>query len=79
MKGVYKMIDLKDITLTKDYNKDLFAIISSSVAKNYKKMFVRMAKNKLKREITEVGAYCPKKKPGQAWAYSKDKKEEVEE
>lgn len=73
------MIEIKDVTLSKDYDEDLFATISSSVAKNYKKMFKKIIKRKPKKEITEVGSYCPKKKPGQSWAYSKDNKEEVSE
>ena len=77
--GAYKMIEIKDVTLSKDYDKDLFATISSSVAKNHKKMFRKMVKRKHKKEITEVGSYCPKKKPGQSWAYSKDNKEEASE
>lgn len=72
MKGVYKMIDPDDIIVTNKYNKEVLGWFFESINKRKKKRIK-------KKEITEVGAYCPKKKPGQAWSYNKDSKEIIDE
>ena len=66
------MIDSDNIIVTDKYDKKVLGWFNDSIKK-------RKNKKVKKKEITEQGSYCPKMKPGQSWAYSKDNKEEEEE
>ena len=70
------MIDSDNIIVTDKYDKKVLGWFNDSIKNSIKK---RKNKKVKKKEITEQGSYCPKMKPGQCWAYSKDNKEEEEE
>ena len=65
--------DFRHISFKGGSNKNLFSMLSRAIGK------VKPKKVKEPKGDANDGAYCPKMKPGQSWAYSKDRKEEEEE
>lgn len=70
---MYK-IDWGNLNIDLDADKKLVNMVNGSIIKRDK--FIKAKKPK-DIDMSEA-SYCPKKKPGQSWSYSKDKKEEEE-
>lgn len=63
------MIDFSNITIGENTNLKIFKMFLNSIMKRKEK------KQKEPKGKAEDGSYCPKKKAGQSWSYTKDRVE----
>lgn len=63
------MIDFDDISIGIGYDRKIFLWFCDAMKKHKKK------KQKEPKGKAEDGSYCPKKKAGQSWSYTKDRVE----
>ena len=66
------MIDSDSISIGIGYDRQLLCWFCDAIQKHKER------KQKEPKGSAEDGSYCPKKKFGQSWAYTKEKKEEEE-
>lgn len=67
------MIDFSNITIGENTNQKIFKMFINAIMKRKEK------KQKEPKGKAEDGSYCPKRKAGQSWSYTKDKSEKEEE
>lgn len=63
------MIDFSNITYGENTNRKIFKMFVNAIMKRKEK------KQKEPKGKAEDGSYCPKKKAGQSWSYTKDRVE----
>ena len=63
------MIDFSNITYGENTNRKIFKMFVNAITKRKER------KPKEPKGKAEDGSYCPKKKAGQSWSYTKDRVE----